>query len=230
MKVLAIIPARAGSKGIPDKNIIRLDNKPLITYTIESALESKLLSKIIVSSDGPKILDIASGYEGIHLHDRDADIAGDKSPVAETIAEILQREDEFDAVMLLQPTSPIRTGRQIDQAISLFARHPDCNSLISVVPMDDVHPARMYWKNSGELLDPILDSHEQSRRQDIPVAFYRNGSIYLTRALPFLKSKQVMQKPSIGFEMPYSHLLNVDDPRDLIVGEALIKAWKEGKL
>lgn len=230
MRVLAIIPARAGSKGIPDKNIIELNNKPLIAYTIESALESKLLSKIIVSSDGDRILAIASEYDGIYLHQRHTKIAGDKSPVAETIAEILNGEDGFDAVMLLQPTSPIRNGQQIDQAIRLFERKPDCNSLISVVPMDDVHPARMYWKNTYELLDPILDSYEQSRRQDIPVAYYRNGSIYLTRVVPFLKSKQVMLKPSIGFEMPYSHLLNIDDERDLIVGEALIKAWKEGKL
>ena len=189
-----------------------------------------MLDKIIVSSDGEEILQIASGYQRIQLHQRNPAIAGDTSPISETVAEILAKENTYDAVMLLQPTSPIRTGQQIDQAIELLKKHPPYNSLISVVPMNDVHPARMYWKQPDDALEPILIEHEQSRRQDIPVAYYRNGSIYLTRVEAFLTNKQVMQKPSIGFEMPYGHLLNIDEERDLIVGEALIKAWKAGQL
>lgn len=229
MKVLAIIPARAGSKGIPDKNIKELDGKALIRYSIEAALESKLIDKIIVSSDGDKIIDTASEYDRIDIHRRNPEIAGDKSPVSETISEIISENKGYDAVMLLQPTSPLRTGEQIDEAISSFSENDNCNSLISVVPMDDVHPARMYWIEE-EVLEPILSEFEQYRRQDIPTAYYRNGSIYMVRVNAFEKNSSVMQKPSLPYVMPYSCLLNIDEPRDLIIGEALVKAWKRGEL
>jgi CMP-N-acetylneuraminic acid synthetase len=232
MKVIAIIPARGGSKGVPGKNRYPIQGKPLISYTIEAALGSKLLNKIIVSSDDPIIKKISGYFSKVRFHQRPDNIAGDSSPVSETIEDVLNLFDpscEFDAVMLLQPTSPIRTAEQIDQAIELFTNQPDANSLISVCAMDDVHPARMYWKDNLEL-KPILTEFEQTRRQDIPKAYYRNGSIYITRIAEFKICKSVMIKPSIGFEMPTSHLLNIDEPRDILIAEVLIKEWKEGKL
>ena len=95
--------------------------------------------------------------------------------------------------------------------------------------MDDVHPARMYWKEDSSL-SPILADFEQTRRQDIPKAYYRNGSIYITRISSFIKENTVMVKPSIGFEMPTSQLLNIDEPRDIMIAEVLVTAWKNGQL
>jgi len=232
MKVLAIIPARAGSKGVPGKNTYLIADKPLISYTIEAALESKLLHTIVVSSDDNAVRKIAESYKTISFHERPIEIAGDKSPISETIMSVLNDFDynnSYDAVMLLQPTSPIRTGLQIDQAINLFKQNPEANSLISVCAMNDIHPARMYWKEAISL-KPILSEFEQTRRQDIPLAYFRNGSIYLTRISAFKQSSSVMNKPSIGFEMPSSQLLNIDEPRDIIIAKALINAWKEEKL
>ncbi len=232
MKVLAIIPARAGSKGVPGKNIYPILGKPLITYTIDSALGSRLLDKIIISSDDPKIKEIAETYPELSFHQRPVNLAGDFSPISETIEDILSincLNEDYTAVMLLQPTSPIRTSNQIDEAINLFFEHPDANSLISVCAMADVHPARMYWKDEVAL-KPVLAEFEQARRQDIPKAYYRNGSIYMTRISAFHKDKTVMIKPSIAFEMPTSQLLNIDDSRDIIIAKPLIKAWKEGRL
>lgn len=231
MRVIAIIPARGGSKGVPGKNCFPIEGKPLIEYSIEAALASQYLSDIFVSSDDPKIITIASKFTGVKIHRRDKTIAGDSSPVSQTIEAVLIENKLFDvdAIMLLQPTSPIRTGMQIDAAIELMERTPEANSLISVCAMNDVHPARMYWKQGNEL-DPILKQFEETRRQDIPPAYFRNGSIYLTRLEAFLKHKTVMIKPSIGFEMPSSHLLNIDEPRDLLIAEPLIRAWKKGEL
>ncbi len=206
-----------------------VDGKPLICYTIEAALGSALLDRIIVSSDGQEILDVASQYKDILIHKRDQKIAGDTSPVSETIVNIIKSNQGYDAVMLLQPTSPIRTGKQIDEAIKLLANDEISKSLISVVPMDDVHPARMYWQEDSNLVS-ILPKFEETRRQDIPTAYYRNGSIYMVRVDAFKQKQVVMQKPTLGYIMPYSWLLNIDEPRDLIIGEALIKAWKGGQL
>ncbi len=228
MKLIAIIPARGGSKGVPGKNKQLIDGKPLISYTIDAAMQSKSLNEIWVSSDDGDILDIARSYPGIKIHDRESTLASDISPVADTVKEILDQAD-CDAVMLLQPTAPIRTGNDIDAAINLLNASDNINSVISVVAMNDIHPARMYWKKN-ELLTSVLEEFEQARRQDIPPAYYRNGSIYLVRRKAFEQHHSLMVKPTAPYIMPYEWLLNIDEPRDMIIAAALIPAWKKGLL
>jgi CMP-N,N'-diacetyllegionaminic acid synthase len=228
MKVIAVIPARGGSKGIPGKNKKPVDGKPLISYTIEAALQSKLLSEIWVSSDDKEINDIARQYNKVRVHNRDQSLAADNSPVADTVKEILKQAG-CDAIMLLQPTAPIRTGNDIDAAIELLQNAETSNSVISVVAMNDIHPARMYWREDG-LLTSIFSEFEQARRQDIPPAYYRNGSIYLVRREAFDQYHSLMVKPTIPYVMPLDWMLNIDEPRDMIIAEALIPAWKKGLL
>jgi len=228
MKIIAIIPARGGSKGVPGKNKKHVDGKPLICYSIEIALQSKQLAGIWVSSDDPEILQLAGSFPGILLHQREEAIAGDNSPVAETVNAII-RQSGCDAIMLLQPTAPIRTSENIDEAIRLLDTSKQINSVISVVAMNDIHPARMYWKENGQLIS-ILPEFELVRRQEIPPAYYRNGSIYLVRREAFEKEQSLMVKPTLPYEMPLNWLLNIDEPRDMIIAEALIPAWKKGLL
>ncbi len=230
MKVVGIIPARGGSKGIPGKNIKKILGKPLLCYTIEAALSSKMIDKIYVSSDYDEILEVANEYKGIDLHKRAKTLATDTSSVTETIFDIINKTKErFDIIALLQPTSPIRTGKQIDEAILLLKENDTANSIVSVVGMDDTHPARMYWKVGG-ILQPIMPDLENKRRQDIPVAYYRNGSIYAVKSEAFLREGTIMAKPMLSYEMPISQLLNIDIPRDVIAAEALINAWQNGEL
>ena len=233
MKILAIIPARGGSKGVPNKNVFPIIGKPLIHYTIESALESEKISKIVVSSDSDNLLNVCKKFD-IDLHKRKDDLASDVSPIVDTISEILEqyKDDKinYDAIILLQPTSPIKTGKDIDNVINLLENNEEINSVISVVEMDDTHPARMYWQNENRTLKSILPEWENSRRQDIPKALYRNGVIYLTRISSFKREKSLMVKPSLPYIMQSKFLLNIDEPRDILIAEVLIKAWKENKL
>lgn len=228
MKVIAIIPARGGSKGVPGKNKKLIDSKPLISYTIDAALQSQLLSQVWVSSDDRDIIEMARQYPSIQIHERDSSLATDQSLVADTIKQIIQ-QTACDAIMLLQPTAPIRTAENIDAAINLLSSSEKINSVISVVAMNDIHPARMYWKKE-EQLTSILPEYEQSRRQDIPLAYYRNGSIYLVRRNAFEQQHSLMVKPTMPYIMPLDWLLNIDEPRDMIIAEALIPAWKKGLL
>ena len=228
MKTSAIIPARGGSKGVPGKNKKPVDGKPLISYTIEAALQSQLLSQVWVSSDDPEIIELAKKYPAVQIHNRNESLATDQSPVADTVKEIIKQTD-CDAVMLLQPTAPIRTGKNIDEAIGLLDASATMNSVISVVAMNDIHPARMYW-NKEDILSSILPEFEQARRQDIPPAYYRNGSIYLVRRTAFEQQHSLMIKPIMPYIMPLDWLLNIDEPRDMIIAEALIPAWKKGLL
>lgn len=228
MKVIAIIPARGGSKGVPGKNKKIIDGKPLIAYTIEAALGSHSFSDIVVSSDDQEILKIAGEFSGVALHHRQNDLATDQSPVIDTVLEIIKNK-EADAVMLLQPTAPIRTPENIREAIDLLNAFPEAGSVVSVVEMTDIHPARMYWKRE-DFLNPILAEFETVRRQDIPPAYYRNGSIYLVTVKAILKFNTLMPKPMLPYIMPFNWLLNIDEPRDIILAEALIPAWRNGSL
>ena len=231
MRVITIIPARGGSKGIPGKNLKEIAGKPLIDYTLDVVSSCESLSKIVVSSDSQLILDRAADFPGITTHLRDDAISGDRSPVTETIQSVLESVDQsFDAILLLQPTSPLRKESDIINAINYLESRPDANSVISVIAMDDVHPARMYWTNERKILVPILPEYEKHRRQDIPKALYRNGAIYLFRTKAFRETHQVMVSPSIPYEMPYKHWLNIDDRRDLLIAESLIPAFLNNTL
>jgi len=228
MKITAIIPARKGSKGVPNKNKKVIAGKPLICYTIEAALSSNLLGQIYVSSDDDEIVEIAKSYNGVLVHKRDESMATDTSPVGETIQKIIA-DDDIDAVMVLQPTAPIRTAKNIDEAVQLLINNDSANSVISVVEMNDIHPARMYWSSDSSLI-PIMADYEKAHRQDIPTAYYRNGAIYVTRKEAFLTSMSFITKPIIPYIMPYNWLLNIDEPRDIIIANALIPAWMAGEI
>ncbi len=225
IKVLAIIPARKGSKGVPNKNKKKILGKPLISYTIEAALNSKFLDNIYVSSDDKDILKIAKEYGRIKIHDRNPKLALDDSLIGDTVYSIVSKLN-IDAIMLLQPTAPIKTGKNIDDAITILNNDLNIDSVISVVEMNDVHPARMYWKEKKKL-NPIIPKLTKLQRQQIPKAYYRNGSIYLIRKEAFMLKKSFFTNSVSPYIMPYNWLLNIDEPRDMIIAESLISAWKE---
>ena len=225
IKVLAIIPERKGSKGVPNKNKKVILGKPLISYTIEAALESSLLENIYVSSDDNDILKIAKNYNNIQLHNRKPNLALDNSLIGDTVYSIVS-DLNIDAIMLLQPTAPIKTGKNIDDAITILNNDLNIDSVISVVEMNDVHPARMYWKEKNKL-NPIMPKLTKLQRQDIPKAYYRNGSIYLIRKEAFMLKKSFFTNSVSPYIMPYNWLLNIDEQRDIIIAKSLISAWKE---
>lgn len=232
MNVLAIIPARGGSKGVPGKNIYPINGVPLIRYSVDVAVESKCFSSVVVTSDDDQILN-ASDRPGVMLLKRPADLAQDESSIISVIKHTLlwlseQGVQNPDAIMLLQPTSPMREVFHIQEAIAKLKENGNVNSVISVCQMTDVHPARMYTI-SDDVLHSLMPEFEQVRRQDIKPVYYRNGSIYLVRTIAFLEHASVMVKPSTPLIMSDMYLANIDEPRDLIIAEALIKAWKTNK-
>lgn len=232
MKLLTIIPARGGSKGVPGKNRIPVYGKPLVAWTIECALCTDVSQKIVVSSDDVSILSIAKCYENVVASYRPDSLSQDQTPITEVIEYLLSQEEAggcppYDAVLLLQPTAPIREPRHILGVIN--ALKSGINSVISVVEMRDLHPARMYRLECDEL-SPLIPEYEHARRQDIPPAYYRNGSIYLVRTEAFRMQRTVMAKPSAGYLMEGNLLLNIDEPRDMLIAEPLIAAWQEGRL
>lgn len=184
MKVLAIIPARSGSKGIPGKNIKNFCGKPLIVHTIEQAIKSKLVTKVIVSTDSTEIADISFKHGAEVPFLRPENISGDKSTDLEYInhAKVYYKDEKFDYIIILRPTSPLRKTSDIDKAINAL-HNSEHSSLRSVDRVEEGHP---YWtlKIKGEILEPFIADKgfkQYPRRQILPECYKLNGCIDIIR-------------------------------------------------
>lgn len=221
MKIIGIIPARGGSKGIVDKNIIKLNNKPLISYTIESAISSDCFDKIVVSTDSEKIINVVSDYE-VDILMRSKKNSSDLSPMTNVIKETLDSLDEkFDLVILLQPTAPLRRSEDFKNIIYRFSTH-NINSLVSIVRLDDINPARMYYLELDNKLKSLDKKNQHLRRQDLKTVCIRNGSFYAFKTTFFDKHNKLYDENTIAYEMPSTCWLNIDEERDIIIAESLI--------
>lgn len=217
--ILAIIPARGGSKGIPGKNIKPLGGKPLLQYTFESAKESKLLSLVILSSDDVEIINFAKSI-GLEVpFVRPAHLATDVSGSLEVIQHALtffkEKGETFDVVCLLQPTTPFRESGSIDAAIQQFL-NSDFDSLVSVreVPAE-FNPHWVFEADEKACLHIATGEKEIiKRRQELPQAYFRDGSIYLTKAEVVLK-KDSLYGDKIGYIVSQSErFVNLDTMAD----------------
>lgn len=227
MKILGLIVARGGSKGIPEKNSKMLRGKPLINYTIASAKESRLLDKIILSSDDHKIIELAKD-EGIAVpFVRPKELATDTTPSLSVIQHALRFVNEngrpFDAVCLLQPTTPFRSLGLIDEAITKF-KSAQLDSLISVreIP-SDFNPHWAFEEIEGELKIATGEEVPISRRQDLPKTYHRDGAIYITRTKVLLEQNSLLGK-HIGFVVTKGDEdINLDTPNDWELAEQRLK-------
>lgn len=214
MNVLAIVPARGGSKGVPRKNVKSLAGKPLLEYTLEAVSAAASVSEIAVTSDCAEVLSIAAGYTGVHGVQRPAELSQDESSVIVAVEHVMQAlsgqcDDTYDVLLLLQPTSPLRSSRHIDEALTLLQQNPEAQSVISVCESQDMHPARMYW-HKDNTLQPIMPESELTRRQDLQPAYHRNGAIYAVRRSAFTQQGSLMAKPAIPYVMPAEESINID--------------------
>ena len=232
MRILGIIPARGGSKGVPRKNIKLLNNKPLIQYSIESALRSKLLTSVIVSTDDIEIAQISIELGAEVPFMRPNNLATDSAKsidvVLHAIAELEKINLFFDAICLLQPTNPYRENGLIDLCITKFTNN-DYESLITVLPVPhQYNPHWVYETNANGILK--LATHEImpiSRRQDLPTAFFREGSVYITK-IEIIKTEKSLYGTRIGFhEINSKFKVNIDTIEDWAQAENLAVQYDE---
>lgn len=221
--IIAIIPARGGSKGIPQKNIKKLGGKPLIAHTIEEALQSKCLDHVFVSTEDPEIAEISKKY-GAEVIDRPPALAKDTSETVDAIlhaVEYLENKDVHPCiVVLLQPTSPLRNTKDIDAAIKLY-QDSECDSVISVCEPD--HSPFWCFTFNGEYLQPLLDQrYRNARRQDLPPVFMPNGAIYVSSPESIRKYEGFYGDQIIPYCMPPERSIDIDKPLDFTIAEALI--------
>ncbi|MCZ4318527.1 acylneuraminate cytidylyltransferase family protein [Aequorivita viscosa] len=228
MKVLGIIPARGGSKGIPNKNRKMLLEKPLMQYTIESALASKLLSRVIFSSEDEQLIALAQKL-GVEVpFKRPEKYSRDNSPSIDFVKHALKTlsldNEYYDAVCLLQVTNPFRESQFIDQAISKFEK-AGTDSLISVIEVP--HEYNPHWvfktNDKGHLISAVGDKEIIKRRQDLPPAFIRDGAIYITKTEVVLKQNTLFGDGISYIQSNHKTYVNIDTMEDWENAEKIAK-------
>ena len=226
MRILGLIPARGGSKGVPDKNRKVLAGKPLLVHTIEAALKSEKLTDVVFSSEDETLISLAkeAGVQVPFIRPEvlAADSASSIDVVLHALTELKKLGKEYDAVCLLQVTNPFRTTAFIDQAITKFEK-ANCDGLISVLPVPhEYNPHWVYEENeNGDLVIATGESEIIKRRQDLPAAYHRDGAIYITSSEILIQQKSFYGN-SLSYILsdPERHI-NIDTPEDWNAAVAL---------
>lgn len=226
MRVLAIIPARGGSKGLPGKNIKPLCGKPLIGWTIEQARASKHITEIFVSTDSREIADVAESF-GVSVPElRPAELASDTASSASFILytlEKLQREgQEFDYIVLLEPTSPLREVEDIDRSIELLAADSRADSIVGVCKTECAHPVFLTRIEEG-LLRPYIGDMEAVRRQELDELYFFEGTVYVSRVNAFFEKKAFYHDKTLPYLVPKWKSFEIDDSEDWFIIESILK-------
>ena len=229
MNVLSIIPARGGSKGIPKKNIYPLCGKPLIAWTIEAVLSSRYISRTILSSDSNKIIEIAGRYGVDAPFVRPKELAKDNTPALPVIrhaVDWLKENEDYipDYIVLLQPTSPLRTATHIDEALKKLI-DSNADSIVSVVKVPHQYNPYSVMKMKDGFLKPFLEYDEcKNIRQLKPTFYARNGAaIYAFTYECLMRKNSIYGDKILGYKMSREKSVDVDDMFDLKICEMIIK-------
>ena len=231
MNILALIPARAASKGIKLKNIQKIKGKPLIAYSIDAAKKSKFVNRIIVSTDNPKIAKIAKSYGAEIPFLRPKKFSSDKSPTIEAINHTLNflktsESYEPDIVVILQPTSPIRPPKIIDKSIHML-KSSKVTSVITTMKIK-THPYQSFWKKSSYLKPFLKKNSKYYQRQKLPSLYFPTGSVYSFK-LSTLKKFGSIYGPNIkSIEIEDDHFnIDIDTPFELFLAQQIMKNQKK---
>ena len=228
IRVLGLIPARGGSKGVPGKNIKLLAGKPLLAYTAAAALAAQHLSRVVLSTDDEQIAAVGRACDIEVPFLRPAELAQDHSPTLPVVQHALRTleaaGEQFDAVCLLQPTNPLRRAVDIDACITLFARE-QADSVVTVLPVPaEYNPHWVYFRAAdGSLRLSTGESTPIPRRQALPPAFHREGSVYVTRRDVILEENSLYGQRVLGVELDPARSVNIDTPDDWAHAEALLQ-------
>ncbi|EAK9868516.1 acylneuraminate cytidylyltransferase family protein [Campylobacter lari] len=217
---LAIIPARAGSKGIKNKNLIPLNNKPLLYYTIKAAKNSKYIDKIVLSSDGDEILEYGK-TQGVDVLKRPKELALDDTTSDKVVLHTLGFYKDYENIILLQPTSPLRTNMHIDEAFLKF-KNENSNALISVIEYDN-KILKAFIEENGNLKGICNDEYPFIPRQKLPKTYMSNGAIYIVKSNLFLNNQTFLQEKTSYYIMDEKSSLDIDTIEDLKKANELLQ-------
>ena len=223
MKNIALIPARGGSKGIPRKNIKLFNSRPLIYWSIKSALESNYIDRVIVSTEDEEIADIARSFSAEVPFKRPTELAEDNTKGIETVLHALDNLSNVDNIILLQPTSPLRKTKHIEEIFEIRSKY-NCDSAVSVtIARKNID---LYFTLGEEnRLIPFSDDLKLMPRQQYAKSYTLNGALYLSTSESILKKKSFISSSTIGYVMPEEYSIDIDNQFDWDIAEYLISKF-----
>jgi CMP-N-acetylneuraminic acid synthetase len=218
LKILGIIPARAGSSRLPHKNILPLAGKQMVCWVIEAAMKAKRLTRLIVSSDDERVLKLAAGYDPTLPLKRPVELATASSPAIDYVRharQALAADDEgtFDIIVILQPSSPLTLAEDIDGTIDLLLSS-GADSAVSVVKLDHaIHPAKLKTMDRDRLRPFIEEEHGRMAEHELPAVYIRNCSVYATRC-SVIDDGQIIGGDCRGYVMPTERSIDINNELD----------------
>jgi CMP-N,N'-diacetyllegionaminic acid synthase len=226
-RVLALIPARGGSKGLPRKNVLDVGGKPLIVWSVEAGLASKRVDAVVVSTDDREIADVALGAGAEVPFMRPAELAADTSPSIDAVLHALDAlaadGREFDMLALLEPTSPLRTAGDIDRAVELLIAHADADAVVSVGEVHMEHPS-IVKRIEGDRLTPYVpEALKATRRQDLDRAYFPYGVVYLSRVESLRATRSFYPEKTMPMLIERWQNYEIDDVYDLVCVSAILE-------
>lgn len=224
IKILGVVPARAGSVGLKNKNILKINRKSLVERAIDVGLKSKRINKVIVTTDSKKIINIAKKKK-IECIDRPKNLCRSSSKIYDVLIHALnflkKKKFLFDYLVCLQPTTPLKTSKMIDEGIKKILYH-NADSLVSVYKVEDNHPARMYKITNG-MLKSLNKRIQTENRQKLNHIYHRDGNIYIFKVKSLLKNKTLYGKKNIPMILTDKTKLNIDNKNDFIYAKIIFK-------
>jgi len=224
VRVLGVIPARGGSKGIPRKNLVPLAGKPLLYYTVLAARGSGRLTRTVLSTEDPEVQAVGRSLGVEAPFTRPAELASDHASSQSVAKHALlfaehQESSRYDAVCLLQPTCPLRQAVDIDNAIGML-EESSADAVVSLVQVEEPHPFKMMIVDAGRIRPLFPDKWgETLRRQELPPTFHLNGAVYCVRRGVLLDGNSLWGRETLAYIMPVERSLNIDRPIDLRMAE-----------
>jgi CMP-N,N'-diacetyllegionaminic acid synthase len=226
--ILAVIPARGSSKGIPRKNVRLLCGKPLIAYTVEAALGSRLVDRVVVSTEDEEVAEVSKKY-GTEVISRPPELAKDDTPSLPVYQHAIRHLEKIEGyrpeiIVILQPTSPLRIVEDIDRAIEEFLE-AKYDSIVGVCELE--HPLHWLYTLAGNRLKPLIkDGNNVVRRQDAPKVYRLNGAVYVTNRDIIMKENRVLGRDTKAYIMPFERSIDIDTELDFKLAELLMRERK----
>jgi CMP-N,N'-diacetyllegionaminic acid synthase len=219
----AIIPARGGSKGVPKKNLYRIDGETLVERAIRLARESGRVDRVLVTTDDPEIYEIAKARDAAPPSLRPATLATDDARTIDAVQHLIGDANVTGGyLLLLQPTSPLRTAEDLKALCVQLEARPEADAITSVVRHDAPHPHKI-MEIEGTYLKSFLGTRASAPRQTLPAVYALNGAFYLAPFRVVMEQRTFMPERTLPFEMPPERSVNLDGPLDLLLLEALLK-------
>lgn len=214
-RVLALITARGGSKGLARKNVLPAGGRPLLAWTIAAAQKSSVIDHLVLSSDDAEIIKVARAWGCDVPFSRPAELATDTAGSIDVVVHALEALPGYEYLVLLQPTSPLRTEADIDAAFHLMQKQ-GANSCVSVCEAEQ-SPYWMYQLNEQNHLSSLLPEFSGiTRRQDLPPVYVLNGAIYIASVDQLVRSRTFINEETVAFVMPREKSLDIDTMEDLV--------------